>query len=98
MEYGVRTKANAPFGVSVRSQWSVQPATTDVEKGRHVGFFSGFGADKDIEWTLSVGRTAECVWWIMPFVTYTYDAVHVSVGRDLLKPAWTEKTNSVNDA
>ena len=42
MEYGVRTKANAPFAVSVRSQWSVQPATTDVEKGRHVGFFSGF--------------------------------------------------------
>lgn len=40
----------------------------------------------------SVERTVECVWWMMPFVTYTYDAVHVSVGRDLLKPAGTEKT------
>lgn len=92
MEYGVRTKANASFGVSVRSQWSVRPATTDVEKGTHVGFFSGISADQDIEWTLSVERTAECVWWMMPFVTYTYDAVHVSVGRDLLKPAGTENT------
>ncbi|KAL4888483.1 hypothetical protein BDV59DRAFT_196417 [Aspergillus ambiguus] len=76
-ESGVKTKAEAPFGVSVRSQWSVQPATTLVVE--------------DLEWTLAVQRTVECVWWLMPFVAYTYDGVHASVSRDLVKPAGMEK-------
>ncbi|KAJ5447359.1 hypothetical protein N7445_002180 [Penicillium cf. griseofulvum] len=68
---GVETYADAPFGVSVGSQWMVLPDTARDAKG----------------WILVVERTVECVWWLMPFVTCTYDGVHASVGRDLVRLA-----------
>ncbi|KAL3488383.1 hypothetical protein BJX62DRAFT_212026 [Aspergillus germanicus] len=37
--------------------------------------------------TLSVERTVECAWWVMPFVTSTYDGVHASVGKQLIEGA-----------
>ncbi|KAL2827475.1 hypothetical protein BJY01DRAFT_229095 [Aspergillus pseudoustus] len=37
--------------------------------------------------TLSVERTVECAWWLMPFVTSTYDGVHASVGKQLIDGA-----------
>ncbi|OQE09321.1 hypothetical protein PENFLA_c111G05640 [Penicillium flavigenum] len=70
-ESGIKTYADAPFGVSVGSQWMVQPDTMRGAEG----------------WMLVVERTVECVWWLMPFVAYTYDGVHASVSRDLVNLA-----------
>lgn len=44
-------------------------------------------AHRNLGWILVVERTVECVWWVMPFVAFTYDGVHASVGRDLLELA-----------
>ncbi|KAJ5995935.1 hypothetical protein N7499_012076 [Penicillium canescens] len=87
-ESGIKTYADAPFGVSVRSQWMVQPDTTRGAEGRNSGSIFGiFNAHRDSGWMLVVERTVECVWWLMPFVAYTYDGVHASVGRDLVELA-----------
>ncbi|KAL3475731.1 hypothetical protein BJX99DRAFT_259168 [Aspergillus californicus] len=65
---GVRTRADAPFGVSVESQWTVQYNAASGEEG----------------WIMVVDRTVKCAWWLMPYVAHTYDGVHASVGRDLV--------------
>ncbi|KAL4864285.1 hypothetical protein BDV12DRAFT_15283 [Aspergillus spectabilis] len=70
---GVKTKADAPFGVSVRSHWTVLKGSSEL-------------------WELTVERTVECFWWVLPFVAYTYDDVHASVIRDLITAA--EVTNA----
>lgn len=44
-------------------------------------------AHRNLGWILVVERTVECIWWVMPFVAFTYDGVHASVGRDLLELA-----------
>ncbi|OOF99468.1 hypothetical protein ASPCADRAFT_503511 [Aspergillus carbonarius ITEM 5010] len=67
-ETGVKTKADAPFGVTVGSQLSVQPDNTGG-------------------WMLVVDRYVRCVWWVMPFVAWTYDDVYANIARDLLKLA-----------
>ncbi|KAL5343996.1 hypothetical protein BJX70DRAFT_6061 [Aspergillus crustosus] len=65
---GVKTKADAPFGVSVRSHWNILRDDLD-------------------SWDLTVERTIECVWWVLPFVAYTYDDVHARVSRELITAA-----------
>ncbi|OJK02156.1 hypothetical protein ASPACDRAFT_1854147 [Aspergillus aculeatus ATCC 16872] len=72
---GVKTRADAPFGVSVASHWAVEPtALLSDSQGPQ-------------EWRLTVQRRITCVWWMMPFVAYTYDEVHASVIRDLIELA-----------
>ncbi|PWY89508.1 hypothetical protein BO94DRAFT_38548 [Aspergillus sclerotioniger CBS 115572] len=65
-ETGVKTKADAPLGVIVGSQLSVQPENTGG-------------------WMLVVDLNVKCVWWVMPFVAWTYDQVYANIVRDLLK-------------
>jgi hypothetical protein len=85
---GVETYADAPFGVSVGSQWKVLPDTARDAEGRNSrSLFGMFSAHRDSGWILVVERTVQCVWWMMPFVTYTYDDVHASVGQDLIRLA-----------
>jgi len=87
-ESGIKTSADAPFAVSVGSQWMVQPDTTHGAAGRNSGsFFRMFNAHGDSGWIIVVERTVECIWWLMPFVAYTYDGVHASISRDLVKLA-----------
>ncbi|PYH86740.1 hypothetical protein BO82DRAFT_397316 [Aspergillus uvarum CBS 121591] len=72
---GVKTRADAPFGVSVASHWAVEPTAllSDPQDPQ--------------DWRITVQRRITCVWWMMPFVAYTYDEVHASVLRDLTELA-----------
>ncbi|PYH49292.1 uncharacterized protein BP01DRAFT_75307 [Aspergillus saccharolyticus JOP 1030-1] len=72
---GVKTRADAPFGVSVASHWAVEPTAS----------FSGRQDSPD--WRITVQRRITCVWWMTPFVAYTYDKVHASIMRDLIQLA-----------
>ncbi|RAK75335.1 uncharacterized protein BO72DRAFT_529477 [Aspergillus fijiensis CBS 313.89] len=75
---GVKTRADAPFGVSVASHWAVEPTALLSDPPSPQG---------PQEWRLTVQRRITCVWWMMPFVAYTYDEVHASVIRDLIELA-----------
>ncbi|PYI35336.1 hypothetical protein BP00DRAFT_492505 [Aspergillus indologenus CBS 114.80] len=75
---GVKTRADAPFGVSVASHWAVEPTALLSDPQDPQG---------PRDWRITVQRRITCVWWMMPFVAYTYDEVHASVLRDLIELA-----------
>jgi len=97
--YGLRTRADAPGGVTVRAEWRVEPARSDRSSGN-----GGDGSDTDeggveeqAEFLLAEDITVECASLMMPFVRLSMEGAHRDICWKLVEKLVTEKRDKGHD-
>ncbi|KAF1937124.1 hypothetical protein EJ02DRAFT_458986 [Clathrospora elynae] len=76
---GIKTRADAPGGVTVRAEFRVVQGGAD---GEIEGEGMGVG---DAEWVLVEDVEVTCAWWLMPFVKGKMETAHQDVCRKVVE-------------